>query len=98
MVQEGELDRLIRGRHPHSGEDIAVASEGAADHDRANRPLHGQARVGGQEAGSRRHPGDVEALKELMGHRSIATTQVYLRKLDRQRAMERVRDLSWVLP
>ena len=41
------------------------------------------------------HPGDVEALKELMGHRSIATTQVYLRKLDRQRAMERVRDLSW---
>ena len=42
-----------------------------------------------------RHPGDVEALKELMGHRSIATTQVYLRKLDRQRAMERVRDLSW---
>ena len=25
----------------------------------------------------------------------IATTQVYLRKLDRQRAMERVRDLSW---
>jgi len=30
-----------------------------------------------------------------MGHRSIATTQVYLRKLDRQRAMERVRDLSW---
>jgi integrase len=42
-----------------------------------------------------RHPGDVEALQELMGHRSIATTQVYLRKLDRQRAMERVRDLSW---
>ena len=42
-----------------------------------------------------RHPGDVEALKELMGHRSIGTTQVYLRKLDRQRAMERVRDLSW---
>ena len=42
-----------------------------------------------------RHPGDVEALKELMGHRSIATTQVYLRKLDRRRAMERVRDLSW---
>jgi integrase len=41
------------------------------------------------------HPGDVEALKELMGHRSIATTQVYLRKLDRQRAMDRVRDLSW---
>jgi integrase len=41
------------------------------------------------------HPGDVEALKELMGHRSIATTQVYLRKLDRAQAMDRVRDLSW---
>jgi integrase len=42
-----------------------------------------------------RHPGDIEALKELMGHRSIATTQIYLRKLDRANAMERVRDLSW---
>ena len=41
------------------------------------------------------HPGDVEALKELMGHHSIATTQVYLRKLDRAQAMDRVRDLSW---
>jgi site-specific recombinase XerD len=41
------------------------------------------------------NPGDVEALKELMGHKSIATTQVYLRKLDRQTAMERVRPLSW---
>ncbi|MET0939259.1 MAG: tyrosine-type recombinase/integrase [Gaiellaceae bacterium] len=42
-----------------------------------------------------RFPGDVEALKELLGHRSIATTQVYLRKLDRDTAMERVRGLSW---
>jgi integrase len=42
-----------------------------------------------------RFPGDVEALKELLGHRSIATTQVYLRKLDRATAMERVRGLSW---
>jgi integrase len=42
-----------------------------------------------------RFPGDVEALKELLGHRSIATTQVYLRKLDRATAMERVRSLSW---
>ena len=41
-----------------------------------------------------RFPGDVEALKELLGHRSIATTQVYLRKLDRANAMERVRGLS----
>jgi site-specific recombinase XerD len=42
-----------------------------------------------------RNPGDVEALKELMGHRSLATTEVYLRKLDRQTAMDRVRGLSW---
>jgi integrase len=41
------------------------------------------------------HPGDVEALKELLGHRSIATTQVYLRKFDKATAMERVRSLSW---
>jgi hypothetical protein len=41
------------------------------------------------------HPGDVEALKELLGHRSIATKQVYLRKFDKATAMERVRDLSW---
>lgn len=45
-----------------------------------------------------KHPGDIEALKELMGHRSLATTQVYLRKLDRGEAMERVRDLSWKVP
>ena len=42
-----------------------------------------------------RNPGDIEAIKELLGHRSIATTQVYLRKLDRASAMERVRGLSW---
>jgi integrase len=41
------------------------------------------------------HPGDVEALKELLGHRSIATTQVYVRKFDKATAMERVRSLSW---
>lgn len=41
------------------------------------------------------HPGDIEALKELLGHRSLTTTQVYLRKLNRGSAMERVRDLDW---
>ena len=33
--------------------------------------------------------------KELLGHRSIAATQVYLRKFDKATAMERVRDLPW---
>lgn len=41
------------------------------------------------------HPGDTEALKELLGHASIATTEIYLRKLDKGAAMERVRTLSW---
>ena len=31
-----------------------------------------------------RNPGDVEALKELMGHRTLKTTEIYLRKLDKQ--------------
>ena len=30
-----------------------------------------------------------------MGHKKIETTQVYLRRLNRERAMERVKDLSW---
>ena len=30
-----------------------------------------------------------------MGHSKIETTQTYLRRLNRDRAMERVRDLSW---
>jgi integrase len=42
-----------------------------------------------------RNPGDLEGLKELMGHRTLKTTEIYLRKLDKQTAMERVRDLSW---
>ena len=41
------------------------------------------------------NPGEVESLKELLGHRSILTTQVYLRRLDRSVAMERVRSLDW---
>ena len=30
-----------------------------------------------------------------MGHRNLANTQIYLRRLDRQRSMETVRPLSW---
>lgn len=41
--------------------------------------------------------GDLVGLKELMGHRSIKTTQIYLRKLDKQAAMEPVRSLSWAV-
>ena len=41
------------------------------------------------------NPGDIEGLRELLGHRNIATTAIYLRKLNTQQAMERVRGLSW---
>jgi hypothetical protein len=41
------------------------------------------------------NPGEVESLKELLGHRSILTTQLYLRRLDRGVAMEHVRSLDW---
>jgi integrase/recombinase XerD len=44
------------------------------------------------------HPGDLEALQALMGHTRSDTTQVYLRKLNRTKAMERVRDLDWGTP
>jgi integrase len=43
------------------------------------------------------HPDQVIALKELMGHNRIETTLVYLRRKDRAKAMEAVRDLSWGL-
>jgi integrase len=41
------------------------------------------------------HPDQVIALKELMGHNRIETTLVYLRRKDKAKAMESVRDLSW---
>lgn len=41
------------------------------------------------------HEGDLDALQKLMGHTRVETTQVYLRRQDRFKAMERVRDLSW---
>jgi site-specific recombinase XerD len=40
-------------------------------------------------------PGELLALKKLMGHRRIETTLVYLRRLRRRQAMETVRDLVW---
>ncbi len=41
------------------------------------------------------HPDQVIALKELLGHARIETTMTYLRRKDKARAMETVRDLSW---
>lgn len=41
------------------------------------------------------HPGALEALRVLMNHSRVDTTQVYLRALNRSQAMEAVRDLSW---
>ena len=41
------------------------------------------------------NPDQLIALKELMGHARIETTLVYLRRKDRQKAMETVRSLSW---
>jgi integrase len=41
------------------------------------------------------HPGELEALQRLMGHSKIETTQIYLRRLDTERQMETVKDLSW---
>ncbi len=41
------------------------------------------------------HPDQVIALKELMGHTRLETTLIYLRRKDKARAMEVVRDLTW---
>ncbi len=41
------------------------------------------------------HPGEIEALQRLLGHAGIATTQRYIRAMERERLVERVRDLSW---
>ena len=41
------------------------------------------------------NPGDLAGLKDLLGHRALSTTQVYLRKLDKEAGMERVRGLDW---
>jgi integrase/recombinase XerD len=41
------------------------------------------------------NPDNVIALKELMGHGRLDQTLVYLRRKDKQKAMEAVRTLSW---
>jgi site-specific recombinase XerD len=43
------------------------------------------------------HPGAIEALQALMNHSRIDTTQIYLRALNRSKAMKAVRDLLWGL-
>lgn len=40
-------------------------------------------------------PGDVLALRDLMGHASVKTTELYLRRRDKEAGMQRVRSLSW---
>jgi integrase/recombinase XerD len=41
------------------------------------------------------HPDALISLKELLGHSRIETTMTYLRRKNKQKAMEPVRDLSW---
>jgi integrase len=41
------------------------------------------------------HPGALESLQALMNHSRIDTTQVYLKALNRSKAMEAVRDFTW---
>ena len=43
------------------------------------------------------HPGELEALQRLLGHKKPETTQIYLRRMDDEKAMRRVEDLSWGL-
>lgn len=44
-----------------------------------------------------RKPDKLIALQSLLGHSNLETTRIYLRRLDRRRAMEEVRDLDWSL-
>jgi integrase len=44
------------------------------------------------------HPGEREALQRLMGHAKSDTTELYLRRMNKERAMESVKDLSWGAP
>lgn len=42
-----------------------------------------------------RNPDDLLGLKDLLGHKSLNTTLIYLRRRNRQAGMESVRSLSW---
>ena len=37
----------------------------------------------------------MEALQRVVGHRKPETTRIYLRRLNNERQIERVKDLSW---
>jgi hypothetical protein len=41
------------------------------------------------------HPGELDPLRRLLGHSKPETTQIYLRRVDRERSRESVQDLSW---
>lgn len=64
--------------------------------DRAGVPAHVHAlRAAFATFYLERNPDDLLGLKELLGHRSLNTTLIYLRRLNKQAAMGRVRSLSW---
>ena len=85
--REGDRDdRIIRRTVKNLGERAGVEVHPPRSTRCLRRPL------------PRSHPGEVEALQRLMGHSKMETTQISLRRLDRERAMERVRDLSWGSP
>ena len=44
------------------------------------------------------NPDQLTALKDLLGHSQVTTTEIYLRRMNRQRGMEVVLDLDWGEP
>ena len=82
LVVGEEASARIASRNGSSSARVAAGSS-----------RYGSSGVRGQVPGD--HPGGLLELKELMGHRNLANTQIYLRRLDRQRSMETVRPLSW---
>lgn len=43
----------------------------------------------------KQNPADIKGLQMILGHRNIATTAIYLRKLEQAQAMDRVQGLRW---